>query len=250
MSGHSKWSTIKRKKGAADAARGRIFTRLIRELTLCARDGGGDPDGNPRLRTAIAAAKTANMPNDNIERAIKKGTGELEGASYEEIIYEGYGPSGVAVLAETVTDNRNRTASEIRHVFTKYGGNLGAVGSVAWIFDQKGVVAVDRARITEDVLLEAAMELGAEDVNTDLDDRYQVITAVSDLQQVQAGLEEKGIPVLEAGLDRFPKNVKDLSEGEAEKFLKFYEALEEQDDIQRLFANFEISDEVMEKLGS
>ena len=250
MSGHSKWSTIKRKKGAADAARGRIFTRLIRELTICARDGGGDPDANPRLRTAIATAKAANMPNDNIERAIKKGTGELEGATYEEIVYEGYGPFGVAVLAETVTDNRNRTASELRHIFTKYGGNLGAVGSVAWIFDQKGVIAVDRSRITEDVLLEAALEAGADDVNTELEDRFQVITSPSDLHTVQAVLEEKDIPIVEAGLDRFPKSAKELSESEAEKFLKFYEALEEQDDIQRLFANFEIPDEVMEKLGS
>jgi YebC/PmpR family DNA-binding regulatory protein len=250
MSGHSKWSTIKRKKGAADAARGRIFTRLIRELTICAREGGGDPDANPRLRTAIATAKAANMPNDNIERAIKKGTGELEGASYEEIVYEGYGPHGVAVLAETVTDNRNRTASELRHIFTKFGGNLGAVGSVAWIFDQKGVIAVDRSRITEDVLLEAALEAGADDVDTELEDRYRVITSPSDLHNVQAALEEKGIPIVETGLDRFPKSVKELDEGEAEKFLKFYEMLEEQDDIQRLFANFEISDEVMEKLGS
>ena len=249
MSGHSKWSTIKRKKGAADAARGRMFTRLIREITICARSGGGDPAANPRLRTAIAAAKAANMPSDNIERAIKKGTGELEGVAYEEILYEGYGPFGVAVMAETVTDNRNRTASELRHLFTKHGGNLGAVGSVAWMFDQKGVIAVDRKRVTEDALLEAALEAGAEDVQTDLEDRYQVITSPSDLHSVLAALEEQGIPILEAGLDRFPKSTKELNEQEAEKFFKFYEALEEHDDIQKLFANFEVSDEVMEKLG-
>ncbi len=249
MSGHSKWSTIKRKKGAADAARGRMFTRLIRELTIAAREGGGDPDGNPRLRTAIDAAKAANMPKDNIERAVKKGTGELEGETYEEIVYEGYGPYGVAVLAETVTDNRNRTASEVRHLFTKYGGNLGAVGSVAWMFDQKGSIAVEKARVTEEALLEAAMDAGAEDVNGEAEDLYQVITAPGDMNSVRAALEEKGIPVSEATLDRIAKNTKVLGEDEAEKFLKFYESLEEQDDVQKLFANFEIPDEVMEKMG-
>ncbi len=249
MSGHSKWSTIKRKKGAADAARGRMFTRFIREITIAARQGGGDPEGNPRLRTAVAAAKSANMPKDNIERAIKKGTGELEGESFEEIIYEGYGPYGVAVLAEAVTDNRNRTASEIRHLFTKYGGNLGAVGSVAWMFEQKGIVSVSRERVAEETLLEAAMELGAEDVSGEAEDRFQVVTAPGDFNTVVSGLEEKGIPVEEAAVERVPKTVKSLAEGEADKFLKFYEALEEQDDIQHLYANFEIPDEVMEKLG-
>jgi YebC/PmpR family DNA-binding regulatory protein len=249
MSGHSKWATIKRKKGAADAARGRMFTRLIREISIAARQGGGDPTGNPRLRTAIAAAKAANMPKDNIERAIKKGTGELEGTTYEEIVYEGYGPYGVAVLAETVTDNRNRTASEIRHVFTKYGGNLGAVGSVAWMFEQKGSITVDRSRVTEEALLEAAMEAGAEDVITDEEDTYRVITAAADLNDVVQSLEEKGVPIDEASLDRVAKTLKTLTEDEAEKFLKFYEALEEHDDVQKLFGNFEIPDEVMEKMG-
>lgn len=250
MSGHSKWSTIKRRKGAKDAARGRIFTRLIRELTVAARSGGGDAEANPRLRTAVTAAKAANMPADRIDRAIKKGTGELGGEALEEIVYEGYGPLGVAVLAETVTDNRNRTTSEIRHIFTKHGGNLGAVGSVAWMFDQKGVISVSRDQVDEETLLEAALEAGAEDVSTEADDVFRVITAPTDLHGVAAALEKAGIPVQEAGLDRLPQSTKELGDQDAERFLKFYETLEEQDDVQKLFANFEIPDDVMEKLGN
>jgi len=249
MSGHSKWSTIKRKKGAKDAARGRIFTRLIREISIAAREGGGDPDGNPRLRTAVEAAKAANMPNDNIDRAIKKGTGELAGETIEEVLYEGYGPMGVAVLAEIATDNRNRTASEIRHLFTKHGGNLGAVGSVVWMFDPKGVISVDRSRIDEDTLLEAALEAGAEDLDTGGEDQYRILTAPASLHAVRSGLEERGIPVEGAELERIPKTTKALSEQEAERFLKFYEVLEEHPDVQRVFANFEIPDEILEKLG-
>jgi YebC/PmpR family DNA-binding regulatory protein len=250
MSGHSKWATIKRKKGAKDAARGKIFTRLIREISIASRQGGGDVDGNPRLRTAVAAAKAANMPADNIDRAIKKGTGELEGMVIEEIVYEGYGPSGVAVLAEVATDNRNRTASELRHIFTKYGGSMGAVGSVAWMFDQKGVISIDRAGMSEEAVLEAALEAGAEDVDTSQEDRYRILTAAADLHSVLGALEERGVAVQEAVLDRIPKSTKSLTESEADKFLKFYEVLEEHDDVQKLFANFEIPDEVMEKLGS
>lgn len=250
MSGHSKWSTIKRKKGAKDAARGKAFTRLIRELSIAAREGGGDPDANPRLRTAVAAAKAANMPGDNIDRAIKKGTGELEGQVIEEVVYEGYGPLGVAVLAETATDNRNRTTSELRHIFTKHGGNLGAVGSVAWMFDQKGVVSVDGSRIDEDSLLEVALEAGAEDVDTELDDQFRVLTAPHELHAVHGRLEQKGVPVLEVGLDRIPRSTKPLTGEEAEKFLKFYEMIEEHEDVQKVYANFEIPDEVMERLGS
>jgi YebC/PmpR family DNA-binding regulatory protein len=250
MSGHSKWSTIKRRKGAKDAARGRVFTRLIRELTVAARSGGGDPEANPRLRTAVNAAKAANMPNDRIDRAIKKGTGELGGEALEEIVYEGYGPLGVAVLAETVTDNRNRTTGEIRHIFTKHGGNLGAVGSVAWMFDQKGVISVSREHVDEETLLEAALEAGAEDVSTEAEDVFRIITAPTDLHGVVSALETAGIPVLEAVLDRLAQNTKELGEQEAERFLKFYETLEEQDDVQKLFANFEISDDVMERLGN
>ncbi len=250
MSGHSKWSTIKRKKGAADAARGRIFTRLIREITIAARSGGsGDVESNPRLRTAVAAAKAANMPKDNIERAIKKGTGDLEGAAaFEEVVYEGYGPFGVAVLVEIVTDNRNRTASEVRHVFTKHGGNLGATGSVAWIFEPKGVIQVARAGVSEEAIMEAAMEAGAEDVQGDDDDVWRVITAAGDLHAVLNAIETHGITVAEAGLDRFPTNTKTLGEDEAGKFLKFFDMLEEQDDVQKAFANFEIPDSVLEKL--
>ncbi len=250
MSGHSKWATIKRKKGAKDAARGKIFTRFIREITIAARMGGGDPNGNPRLRTAIAAAKAANMPNDNIDRAIKKGTGELEGTTIEEIIYEGYGPMGVAVLVEVATDNRNRTASEIRHLFTKFSGNLGAVGSVVWMFDEKGVIGVDRKGVTEEQVLEAALEAGAEDVDTEAEDRFRVITAPNDLHAVSTALEAQKLQIIEATHDRIPKTTKVLTENEAERFLKFYEAIEEQDDVQRVFANFEIPDAVMEKLGS
>lgn len=249
MSGHSKWSTIKRKKGAKDTARGKIFTRLIREITIAARTGG-DQESNPRLRTAVSAAKSANMPSDNISRAIKKGTGEIAGVVIEEIVYEGYGPLGVAVLAETATDNRNRTASALRHIFSKHGGNLGAVGSVTWMFDQKGVVVVERDRVDEETLIEAALEAGAEDVSSELDDQFQIITAPGDLHVVASELEKIGIPIVEAGLDRLPKNTKTLNEKEAEKFLKFYEMIEDQDDVQRVFANFEISDEVMEKLGN
>jgi YebC/PmpR family DNA-binding regulatory protein len=250
MSGHSKWATIKRKKGAKDAARGKVFTRFIREITIAARMGGGDPNGNPRLRTAIAAAKAANMPNDNIDRAIKKGTGELEGTTIEEIIYEGYGPLGVAILVEVATDNRNRTASELRHLFTKYGGNLGAVGSVLWMFDEKGVIGIDRKGVTEEQVLEAALEAGAEDVDTEAEDRFRVITAPDDLHVVSTALEGQKLQIIEAGHDRIPKTTKMLAENEAERFLKFYEAIEEQDDVQRVFANFEIPDAVMEKLGS
>jgi len=250
MSGHSKWATIKRKKGAKDAARGKVFTRFIREITIAARMGGGDPGGNPRLRTAIAAAKGANMPNDNIDRAIKKGTGELEGTTIEEIIYEGYGPMGVAILVEVATDNRNRTASEIRHLFTKFGGNLGAVGSVVWMFDEKGVIGVDRKGVTEEQVLEAALEAGAEDVDTEPEDRFRVITAPDALHSVSGALERQKLQIIEATHDRIPKTTKMLSENEAERFLKFYELIEEQDDVQRVFANFEIPDAVMEKLGS
>jgi YebC/PmpR family DNA-binding regulatory protein len=250
MSGHSKWSTIKRRKGAKDAARGRAFTRLIRELTVAARSGGGDPESNPRLRTAVSAAKAANMPSDRIDRAIKKGTGDLGGDALEEIVYEGYGPLGVAVLAETVTDNRNRTTGEVRHIFSKYGGNLGAVGSVAWMFEQKGVISVARDAVGEETLMEAALEAGAEDVALDAAESFRVITLPTDLHSVLSALDAAGIPVQDAGLDRLPQSTKALGEHDAEKFLKFYEALEEQDDVQKLFANFEISDDVMERLGN
>jgi YebC/PmpR family DNA-binding regulatory protein len=249
MSGHSKWSTIKRKKGAADAARGKLFTRLIREISVAAREGGGDPDANPRLRTAINTARGSNMPSDNIDRAIKKGTGELEGFTSEEITYEGYGPGGVAVLAETLTDNRNRTGGEIRHVFTKHGGNLGEVGSVNWMFDRKGVAQVDRSAVAEDALLEVVLEAGAEDLDTEDTDVYRVVCEPAEFQGVLRALETAAIPVREAGLERIPKTTKELDGDEAVSFLKFLEILEDHDDVQRVFANFEIPEDVLERLG-
>lgn len=250
MSGHSKWSTIKRKKGAADAARGKLFTRMIREISIAARSGGGDPESNPRLRTAIQNAKSNNMPNDNIDRAIKKGTGEGDGGNVEEIVYEGYGPFGVAVLIEAVTDNRNRTASEIRHVFTKYGGNLGTNGSVAYLFDQRGVIQVEASNTTEEALLEAALEAGAEDVDTSDSEVFSVLTQVKDFHAVLGELEKSGIKLGEAKLDWIPQTTKELGAEEAGTFFKFWEMLEDTDDVQNAYANFEVSDAIMEKLGN
>ena len=211
MSGHSKWSTIKRKKGAIDAARGKIFTRLIKEITVAARNGGGDPEGNPRLRTAVAAAKAENMPKDNIARAIKKGTGEIAGEIYEEILYEGYGPGGVAVLVECLTDNRNRTVADVRHYFSKSNGNLGESGCVAWMFDKKGLITVDKMTISEEELMDKALEAGAEDV-VEEENEFQIHTAVEDFDQVRESLEAVGIKFLEAAISMIPKNTVDVTE--------------------------------------
>jgi YebC/PmpR family DNA-binding regulatory protein len=230
VSGHSKWSTIKRKKGAADAKRGKIFTRLIKEITVAARMGGGDPEGNPRLRSAIATAKSENMPKDNIERAIKKGTGELEGAVYEEISYEGYGPGGVAVLVDCMTDNKNRTVADIRHAFSKSGGNLGETGCVSWMFDKKGSILVDKDTIGEEELMDKALEAGAEDV-VEEDNVFQVITEPDDFEAVRADLETDGVKFVEAEVAMIPQNV------------------EEHDDVQNVFSNFDISDEIMEAVS-
>lgn len=248
MSGHSKWATIKRKKGKADAERGRMFTRLIKEITVAARAGGGDPDGNPRLRTAIATAKAANMPADNIKRAVQKGTGELPGVSYEEITYEGYGPNGVAVYIECLTDNKKRTVSEIRHLFSRYNGNLGENGCVAWMFDKKGVISVDAKVADEDSLLEIALEAGASDF-TNLGDTYEIITPAGELENVRAAIEAKSIPVASAEATMIPQNTIKLDEKPAETMLKLYEALEEHDDVQNVYSNFDIDDSVMEKLA-
>jgi YebC/PmpR family DNA-binding regulatory protein len=250
MSGHSKWSTIKRKKGKADAERGRIFTRLIREITQAARQGGGDPGGNPRLRTAIAAAKAANMPAKNIENAIKKGTGELPGTVYEESSYEGYGQAGVAILVEVLTDNKNRTTPEIRHIFSKYGGNLGASGCVSWLFEPKGVITVSKEVVAEEKLFELAVEAGAEDVSTEADDAFEVYTTVQDLAQVSQALEAAGIGMLSAEISRIPQNTVMLGEEEAVKLMRLLDSLEEHDDVQKVYANFDMSPEVMEKLKS
>ena len=247
MSGHSKWSTIKHKKGAADAKRGKIFTKLIKELTVAARMGGGDADGNPRLRAAVAAAKAQNMPKDNIERAIKKGTGELEGVSYEEVTLEGYGPNGVAVLVESLTDNRNRTVAEVRHSFAKYGRSLGEAGSVAWMFDQKGLIIVNVGEAEEDHLMEVALEAGAEDVRAE-EEQFEVITALEDFETVRQAIEEKDIPIEMAEVTMLPQTAISLDRDHAIKMLKLMDVLEDNDDVQNVYANFDISDEIMESI--
>jgi YebC/PmpR family DNA-binding regulatory protein len=249
MSGHSKWSTIKRKKGANDAKRGKIFSKLIKEITVAARQGGGDPDGNPRLRSAIAIAKAENMPKDNIARAIEKGTGGGEGDTYEEILYEGYGPGGVAVLVECMTDNRNRTVADIRHYFAKSNGNLGENGCVAWMFDKKGQILVERSAISEDELMDKAIEAGADDVIEE-ENGFQVLTSVEDFNDVRDTLEEQGVPFIEASLSMIPKNTIDVSqENIASSLLKLLENLEDHDDVQNVHANFDIEENLMEKLS-
>ncbi len=249
MSGHSKWSTIKRKKGAADAKRGKIFTRLIKEITVAARMGGGEPDGNPRLRSAIASAKAENMPKDNIDRAIKKGTGELEGAVYEEITYEGYGPGGVAVMVECMTDNKNRTVADIRHFFSKSGGNLGESGCVAWMFDKKGSILIDKSAIDEEELMDKALEAGAEDV-VEEDNVYQVVTAPDDFEGVREALAADGLQFIEAAVSMIPQNMVDIAEEKtAKQILRLLESLEDHDDVQSVSANFDIPDEIMESLS-
>jgi YebC/PmpR family DNA-binding regulatory protein len=248
MSGHSKWSSIKHKKGAADAKRGKIFTKLIKEITVAARMGGGDPDGNPRLRSAIAAAKAENMPKDNIERGIKKGTGELEGVSYEESSYEGYGPGGVAVLVECLTDNKNRAVAEVKHLFERHGGNLGEPGCVAWIFEQKGLIALDRDKVDEESLLELALEAGAEDVNEE-ETQFEIITSPSDFEPVKNAIDEASLPYTLAEVTKIPKNTVKIEGKKAQQMLNLMEALEDNDDVNNLYANFDISDEVMEALG-
>jgi YebC/PmpR family DNA-binding regulatory protein len=249
MSGHSKWSTIKRKKGAIDAKRGKIFTRLIKEITVAARTGGGDPDGNPRLRSAILAAKTENMPKDNIARAIKKGTGEIAGEVYEEILYEGYGPGGVAVLVECMTDNRNRTVADIRHYFSKSNGNLGESGCVAWMFDKKGLIQVDKASTSEEALLEVALEAGAEDV-VEEENEFQIITTPESFDEVREALEKAGVEMLEASVSMIPQNTVEVTEEKpARALLKLLESLEDHDDVQNVHANFDIDDDLMEKLS-
>jgi YebC/PmpR family DNA-binding regulatory protein len=246
MAGHSKWAQIKRKKEKTDIARGKRFTRLIRELTVSARQGGGDPDGNARLRLAIQNAKDNNMPQDNIQRAIKKGTGELEGVHLEEITYEGYGPKGVALLIETLTDNKNRTTSEVRHVLTKHGGNLGENGCVAWLFETKGVIWVNRDQVDEEVLLEAAIEAGAEDVKEE-EDSYQILTSQSTFEEVTISLKNLKIPYQDAEIQKIPKTYVKVEGDSAQKVLKIMEALEELDDIQRVSANFDIPDTILQQ---
>jgi YebC/PmpR family DNA-binding regulatory protein len=249
VSGHSKWSTIKRKKGANDAKRGKIFTKLIKEITVAAKMGGGDPDGNPRLRSAITAAKSENMPKDNIERAIKKGTGDLDGAIYEEILYEGYGPGGVAVLVETMTDNKNRTVADIRHYFAKSNGNLGESGCVAWMFDKRGVIVVDAEGVDEEELMDLAIEAGAEDVIED-ETTFQILTEPEDFSEVVDSLEKSGVKMVEASISMVPKNTVEVTEEKpARALIKLLDNLEDHDDVQKVHANFDIPDEIMEQLS-
>ena len=246
MSGHSKWHTIKHKKGALDAKRGKIFTKLIKEITVAARVGGsGDVDQNARLRKVVNDAKGMNMPNDTIDRAIKRGTGELEGVNYEEITYEGYGIGGVAVLVETMTDNRNRTVAELRHLFSKNGGNLGEAGSVAWMFDKKGYFVVDKAAKSEDELFEIALEAGADDVQ-DEGEVFEIYTAPENFEAVQNALKSAGVEAQASEISMIPQNYIKLETDDAKTMMKLYEALDDNDDVQKVYANFDIDESDME----
>jgi YebC/PmpR family DNA-binding regulatory protein len=244
MSGHSKWSTIKRKKGAADAKRGKIFTKLIRELSTAARLGGGDPDSNPRLRLVIDKAKTVNMPKDNIQRAIQKGVGGGEGEAYEEIVYEGYGPGGTAILIETLTDNKNRTVGDVRHVLSRHGGNLGASGCVSYLFEKKGLLQFSREALDADSLMEAAIEVGADDV-IEAEDALEIVTAPARFEQVKAGLAARGFEPESAEISMEPTTTVALTGKAAEQMLRIAESLEDLDDVQNFYANFDISEEEM-----
>jgi len=247
MSGHSKWSTIKRKKGAADARRGKIFTKIIKEITVAARLGGGDPSGNSRLRTAIAVARAENMPKENIERAIKKGTGELEGAAFEEVNYEGYGPGGSAILVETMTDNKNRTVSEIRRLFIKNNGSMAEAGSVSWIFNKKGLISLNKKTASEDKVMEIALESGAEDVCNE-ETTCDVLTAPEDFEEVKRAIIEAGLEIELAEISMIPISTVKIEGKNAEQMLRLMEALEDNEDIQKVYANFDISEEEMERL--
>ena len=248
MSGHSKWSSIKHKKGAADAKRGKIFSKLIKEITVAARLGGGDMDGNPRLRTAIAAAKAENMPKDNITRAIKKGTGEIEGVSYEESSYEGYGPGGVAVLVDCLTDNKNRAVADVKHQFERHGGNLGEPGCVAWMFEQKGLIVLEKAKVDEEQLLELALEAGAEDVKEG-ESEFEVITDPSEFETVKKAIDDAGMVHTLAEVTMIPKNTVKVEGKKAQQMLNLMQGLEDNDDVSHVYANFDISDEVLEAMS-
>ena len=247
MSGHSKWSSIKHKKGAADAKRGKIFTKLIKEITVAARMGGGDPDGNPRLRSAIAAAKAENMPKENIERGIKKGTGELEGVSYEEANYEGYGPGGVAVLVDCLTDNKNRTVADLKHLFERHGGNLGEPGCVAWMFEQKGLMVFEKEKVDEEELFDLALEAGAEDVREE-ETEFEVITDPSDLESVKQAIDDAGLSYTLAEVTMLPKNTVKVEGKKAQQTMNLMQSIEDHDDVSHVYANFDIPDDVMEAL--
>jgi YebC/PmpR family DNA-binding regulatory protein len=244
MSGHSKWATTKHKKAATDAKRGKIFTKITKEITVAAKLGGGDPNGNPRLRTAVAKAKAVSMPADNIKRAIQKGTGELPGVSYDEITYEGYGPGGVAVLAEVMTDNRNRTVSEIRNIFSKAGGNMGEAGSVSWMFHKKGYLVIKRVKIDEDKLMTLALDAGAEDMQTE-DDNFVITSPPNDFEKVKKALEDAGVAVEVSEVTMVPQTYVKLDGKEAHQMLRLVDSLEDNDDVQNVYANFDIPEEIM-----
>ncbi|WP_290660309.1 YebC/PmpR family DNA-binding transcriptional regulator [Ignavibacterium sp.] len=241
MSGHSKWATIKRKKAALDAKKGKIFTKLIKEITIAARQGGGDPAGNPRLRLAIDNAKAENMPAENIERAIKKATGELEGVTYHELTYEGYGPAGVAMLVEVATDNKNRTVAEVRHIFSKHGGSLGETGSVAWMFERKGVITIPKQNKSEDDILSIVLDAGAEDLQTE-EEFYEITTTVENFESVRKALQENNLKVDNASLQWIAKNTIEVKGEDAEKVMKLIEALEDCDDVQNVYSNADIDE--------
>lgn len=250
MSGHSKWSQIKHKKAHTDAKRGKSFTKIVKEISIAARLGGGDPTGNPRLRTAIEKAKEVNMPGDNVKKAIMKGTGELPGVSYEEFSYEGYGPAGVAVIIDVMTDNKNRTVPEIRFVMSKSGGSLGETGCVSWMFDKRGYILVNKANTAEEAVMSAALDAGAEDMKNDPEEEnYEIITAPEDLNTVKAALEKAKILVESAEVTMLPKNYVVLDGKAAEQMIRLMDALEDLDDVQNVYANFDIPDEIAEKIG-
>ena len=248
MSGHSKWASIKHKKGAVDAKRGKVFTKLIKEITVATRLGGKDPDSNSRLRVAIAAAKAENMPKENIERAIKKGTGELEGSNYEEVTYEGYGPGGVAVLIEVLTDNKNRAVADVRHLFERSGGNLGESGCVAWMFSQKGLIVFQKDQVEEEMLFELALEAGADDIKED-EKELEVITEPSSFEKVKTAIENAGISYTLAEVTMIPKTTVKIDDKHAQQMLTLMENLEDNEDVNHVYANFDISDEAMEAIG-
>ena len=248
MSGHSKWASIKHKKGAVDAKRGKVFTKLIKEITVATRMGEKDPDSNPRLRVAIAAAKAENMPKENIERAIKKGTGDLEGSNYEEVTYEGYGPGGVAVLIEVLTDNKNRAVADVRHLFERSGGNLGEAGCVAWMFSQKGLIVFQKDQVEEEMLFELALEAGADDIKED-EKELEVITEPSSFEKVKTAIENAGISYTLAEITMIPKTTVKIDDKHAQQMLTLMESLEDNEDVNHVYANFDISDEVMEAIG-
>ena len=244
MSGHSKWHSIKHKKAAVDAKRGKAFSRVIKEITIAAKLGGGDPDGNSRLRTAIQNAKSVNMPQDNITRAIKKGTGELPGVSYDEVTYEGYGPGGVAIMVEIMTDNKNRSVAEIRHIFSKHNGNLGETGCVAWMFQKKGLIILPVEGVNEDKLMEVVLEAGGDDINRETDN-FEVTTEPDVLETVKDAIEKAGLPISEASVTMIPQSTIKLEGKQAVSMLKMMEALEDHEDVQNVYANFDIDEDVM-----